>query len=56
MQNCDSDDNNYIYFSLPTDKVYQVFVYDIEGQLESAFDYLESGQIEVSNSDEYYII
>ena len=56
MQNCDSDDNNYIYFSLPTDKVYQVFVYDIDGQLESAFDYLESGQIEVKRRNTNYLV
>lgn len=56
MQNCDSDDDGYVFLALPTDKVYQVFIYDIDGQLEKAYDYLTSGQIQVKNRTSNYLI
>lgn len=56
-QNCNSDDNNFIYLSLPSEKIYQVFIYNIDGQLEKAYATLENGQqIVVKNRNSNYLV
>ena len=41
MQNCDAEDNK-IYITTSAPKIYQVFIYDVDGNLEQAFDELDT--------------
>lgn len=52
----ESDETKKIYLNLPTDTIYQVFVYDDNGELESAYDSLESGILTVEKENSSYTI
>lgn len=54
MQNCDAEDNK-IYITAPTDKIYQVFIYDLDGNLEQAFGELDNFEVNVLRNENYIV-
>lgn len=54
VENCMPEDNK-IYINAPTDKIYQVFIYDVDGNLEQAFGTLDSMEVKVARSDDYLV-
>lgn len=52
--NSNSDDSGIIY--LPEDVMYQVFVFDDEGELESAHELITDGQLSVNKLNSNYFI
>ena len=54
MQNCDAEDNK-IYITAPTDKIYQVFIYDVDGNLEQAFGELDNFEVNVLRNENYIV-
>lgn len=53
--NCFPSEDGYIYLNFPTEEVYQVFIYDVNGNLEKAFGTLSDRKIKV-NLDEDYLV
>lgn len=51
-----SDDENKIYLTFPSEKIYQVFIYDDEGNLEAAYGELSNNVIEVLKDESEYLI
>lgn len=57
VENCVSDNNNNIYINSTTDQIYQVFVYNHLGNLETAYGtYNVNNPIHVSESNKDYLI
>lgn len=56
MINLNSDDEGKIYFSLPSDEIYQVFIYDNDGQLEAAYGSYNSCEFIVNKTNSNYVI
>ena len=56
IQNCEAEDNT-IYLSLPygIDNIYNVFVYDTDGNLEEHYDVLNSNSIKVLKNENYLV-
>ena len=54
MQNCDAEDNK-IYITTSSPKIYQVFIYDVDGNLEQAFDELDTFEVEVARNENYIV-
>lgn len=54
MINCMAEDNK-IYITAPTDKIYQVFIYDVDGNLESAYGELNDMEVSVKNNEDYLV-
>ena len=54
MINCMAEDNK-IYITAPTDKICQVFIYDVDGNLESAYGELNDMEVSVKNNEDYLV-
>ena len=54
VENCMAE-NKKIYISAPTDKIYQVFIYDVDGKLEKAFGSLNTFEIDVERNEDYIV-
>ena len=54
MVNCMAEDNK-IYITAPTDRIYQVFIYDIDGKLEKAFGELDNLEVPVERNEDYLV-
>lgn len=54
-QNCLAEDNT-IYITAPTDTIYQVFVYDIDGNLEQAYGELKNNLSLTVKKNEDYVV
>ena len=54
MINCVAE-NNKIYITSPTDEIYQVFIYDIDGNLEKAYGVLNNMEVEVKRNEDYLV-
>ena len=54
MINCVAE-NNKIYITSPTDEIYQVFIYDIDGNLEKAYGVLNNMEVEVQRNEDYLV-
>lgn len=54
MQNCMAEDNK-IYITAPTEEIYQVFIYDIDGNLEKAYGTLNNFIVDVSRNEDYLV-
>lgn len=54
MINCVAE-NNKIYITSPTDEIYQVFIYDIDGNLEQAYGILNNMEVEVKRNEDYLV-
>ena len=54
MENCMAE-NNKIYISTPASEIYQVFIYDIDGNLESAYGSLEDFTVKVKRNEDYIV-
>ena len=54
MINCMAEDNK-IYITAPTDEIYQVFIYDVDGNLEAAYGKLDNMEVEVKNNTDYLV-
>ena len=54
MINCVAE-NNKIYITSPTDEIYQVFIYDIDGNLEQAYGVLNNMEVEVKRNEDYLV-
>ena len=54
MINCVAE-NNKIYITSPTDEIYQVFIYDIDGNLEKAYGVLNNMEVEVNRNEDYLV-
>lgn len=54
MINCVAE-NNKIYITSPTDEIYQVFIYDVDGNLEQAYGVLNNMEIEVKRNEDYLV-
>ena len=54
MINCVAE-NNKIYITSPTDEIYQVFIYDIDGNLEKAYGVLNHMEVEVQRNEDYLV-
>ena len=52
--NCIAE-NNKIYITSPTDEIYQVFIYDIDGNLEQAYGTLNNMEVEVKRNEDYLV-
>lgn len=52
--NCMAEDKK-IYITAPTDKIYQVFIYDVDGNLENAYGELSNFEINVSRNEDYLV-
>lgn len=52
--NCVAE-NNKIYITSPVDEIYQVFIYDIDGNLEQAHGVLTNMEIEVKRNEDYLV-
>ena len=48
-------ENNKIYISAPSDEIYQVFIYDIDGKMEKAFGSLDVFEVEVEKNEDYIV-
>lgn len=54
FENCCAEDNK-IYISAPTSEIYQVFVYNVDGELEQAFGTLDSMELYVERNEDYLV-
>lgn len=54
FENCCAEDNK-IYISAPTNKIYQVFIYNVDGELEQAFGTLDNMEVYVERNEDYLI-
>ena len=54
MQNCLAE-NNKIYITSPSEEIYQVFIYDVDGNLEAAYGSLSSLEVEVQRNEDYLV-
>ena len=54
MINCVAE-NNKIYITSPTDEIYQVFIYDVDGNLEKAYGVLNNMEVEVQRNEDYLV-
>lgn len=54
MINCVAE-NNKIYITSPTDEIYQVFIYDIDGNLEQAYGVLNNMEVAVQRNEDYLV-
>ena len=54
MINCVAE-NNKIYITSPTDEIYQVFIYDIDGNLEKAYGVLNNMEVKVQRNEDYLV-
>ena len=54
MINCVAE-NNKIYITSPTDEIYQVFIYDVDGNLEQAYGTLNNMEVEVKRNEDYLV-
>ena len=54
MINCVAE-NNKIYITSPTDKIYQVYIYDVDGNLEQAYGVLNNMEVEVKRNEDYLV-
>ena len=52
--NCMAEDNK-IYITAPTDEIYQVFIYDIDGKLEQAYGILNNMEVSVAKNEDYLV-
>lgn len=52
--NCVAE-NNKIYITSPVDEIYQVFIYDIDGNLEQAHGVLTNMEVEVERNEDYLV-
>lgn len=52
--NCVAE-NNKIYITSPVDEIYQVFIYDIDGNLEQAYGILTNMEVEVERNEDYLV-
>ena len=48
-------ENNKIYITAPTDEIYQVFIYDIDGKLEQAYGALNNMEVSVDRNEDYLV-
>ena len=48
-------ENNKIYITFPTDEIYQVFIYDVDGNLEQAYGVLNNMEVEVKRNEDYLV-
>ena len=55
MINCVAE-NNKIYITSPTDEIYQVFIYDVDGNLEQAYGVLNNMEVEVKRNEDYLVL
>lgn len=53
--NCFPSEDGYIYLNFPTEEVYQVFIYDVNGNLEKAFGTLSDRKIKVNLNEDYLV-
>jgi hypothetical protein len=54
FENCCAEDNK-IYISAPTSEIYQVFIYDVDGELEEAFGVLNNMEVSVKKNEDYLV-
>ena len=54
MINCVAE-NNKIYITSPTDEIYQVFIYDVDGNLENAYPVLNKMEVDVERNEDYLV-
>ena len=54
MINCVAE-NNKIYITSPTNEIYQVFIYDVDGNLEQAYGVLNNMEVEVQRNEDYLV-
>lgn len=54
MINCVAE-NNKIYITSPTNEIYQVFIYDVDGNLEQAYGILNNMEVEVKRNEDYLV-
>ena len=54
FENCCAEDNK-IYISAPTSEIYQVFIYNVDGELEEAFGVLDNMKVEVERNEDYLV-
>lgn len=54
MINCVAE-NNKIYITSPTNEIYQVFIYNIDGNLEKAYGVLNNMEVEVQRNEDYLV-
>ena len=54
MENCQPE-NGKIYISAPASEIYQVFIYDIDGNREKEFGSLNSFEVSVKRNDNYIV-
>lgn len=54
FENCCAEDNK-IYISAPTSEIYQVFIYNVDGELEEAFGVLDNMEVEVERNEDYLV-
>ena len=54
MINCIAE-NNKIYITSPTDEIYQVFIYDVDGNLEQAYGVLNNMEVAVQRNEDYLV-
>ena len=55
-QNCVSDEEGMVYLNNIKDKYYQIFIFNEEGNLESAYGELTESQLKVKNANSSYLI
>ena len=56
VRNYNSDNEGKIYLHLPSDEIYQVFIYDNEGQLEAAYGSIDDPVLQVTKSLSNYAV
>lgn len=57
VENCVSDDDNLIYLNSPAEKIYQVFIYNNQGELEAAYgEYAAATPLSVKEAGQDYLI
>lgn len=54
MINCVAE-NNKIYITSPTNEIYQVFIYDVDGNLEQAYGILNNMEVAVQRNEDYLV-
>lgn len=54
FENCYAEDNK-IYISAPTEEIYDVFIYNTNGELEKVFETLNSLEVEVDKNEDYLV-
>lgn len=54
MQNCEAEDGK-IYITTSEPEIYQVFIYNSDGQLEKAYGILTEKEIKVERNDNYLV-